>query len=232
MNLTKNRSEVITYSINKNSNHNLSISVQGGEVTVMAPWYLTQNKIQEVVDEKRAWILKKLEEYEESKKAVIAPDKSRVQLFGQIYQVELRYKMVNLPEVNLERNKILLTVPNKYRKMDSEKVLDALLDKMYSSIAEKEVERAMEKTRIRLGFAPEDFQICKMKNVLGKCTPERTIVINPDIVKFSRETIEYVVLHEYCHLKYKNHSKYFHREVAKYLPNYKNFQDAISNYQY
>ena len=49
MNLPKNRSEVITYSINKNTNHNLSISVQGGEVTVMAPWYLTQNKIQEVL---------------------------------------------------------------------------------------------------------------------------------------------------------------------------------------
>ena len=232
MNLIKNRNEVITYSINKNINNSCSISVQGGEVTVMAPWYFTQNRIQEMVEEKRAWILKKLEEYENTKVATLDEDKSRVQLLGQTYQVELRYKMVNVPEVNLEGRSIKITVPNKYRKMDSNAMLDALLEKMYGSIAEKEIERAMEKTRIMLGFAPEDFQICKMKNVLGKCTQEKTIIINPEIVKYSRETIEYVVLHEYCHLKYKNHSKYFYREMAKYMPNYKIFQNAVSNYQY
>lgn len=232
MNLVKNRNEVITYSINKNINRNLSISVQGGEVTVMAPWYFTQNKIQEIVEEKRAWILKKLEEYENSKIVELAEEKSFVQLLGQTYQVEVRYKMTNVPEVGLEGRKIKVTIPNKYKKINSEDMLDVLLEKMYGSIAEKEIERAMEKTRIMLGFAPEDFEIRKMKNVLGKCTPEKKIVINPDIVKYDRETIEYVVLHEYCHLKYKNHSKYFYREVEKYMPTYKNFQEAVSNYQY
>jgi len=232
MNNIKNRNEVITYSINKNINNNFSISVQGGEVTVMAPWYFTQNRIQEIVEEKRTWILKKLEEYENSKLVEIDEEKSHVQLLGKTYGLEVRYKMVDVPEVNLEGSKIKIIVPNKYRRMNTNDMIDVLIEKMYASVAEKEIERAMEKTRIMLGFAPEDFQIRKMKNILGKCTQERTIIINPEIVKFDRETIEYVILHEYCHLKYKNHSKYFYKELAKYMPTYKIYQDAISNYQY
>ncbi|MFR2570526.1 MAG: M48 family metallopeptidase [Clostridia bacterium] len=57
-----------------------------------------------------------------------------------------------------------------------------------------------------LGFAPEEYEIAKMKT-LGTCK-ERKITINPEIVKYNR-VIDYVVLHQYCHLKYKTHSKNF-----------------------
>ena len=54
---------IITYTVNKNLNNEVYLSVQNGEVLVNAPWYVTSNQIQEVVEQKRKWILEKLNEY-------------------------------------------------------------------------------------------------------------------------------------------------------------------------
>ena len=99
---------------------------------------------------------------------------------------------------------------------------------MYEQIAKVEVERAMEKTRILLGFAPEDYEIRKMSEELGRCE-ENKITINPEIVKYDREVIDYIVLHEYCHLKYKSHCKSFEKMIEKYEPNYKKYERIIAN---
>ena len=53
------------------------------------------------------------------------------------------------------------------KKANNEKILDMAIDKMYEQIAKVEVERAMEKTRILLGFAPEDYEIKKQENFAG-----------------------------------------------------------------
>ena len=42
------------------------------------------------------------------------------------------------------------------------------IEKLYEQVANTEIERAMEKTRLMLGFAPEEYEIVKMR-VMGKC---------------------------------------------------------------
>lgn len=98
---------------------------------------------------------------------------------------------------------------------------------MYEQIAKVEVERAMEKTRKLLGFAPEDYNIRKIKNKLGKCEDNK-ITINPEIVKYERKVIDYIVLHQYCHLKYKTHSKGFIKMLEKYEPGYERLERIVN----
>jgi predicted metal-dependent hydrolase len=59
MNLVKTRNNVITYTVNKKVYNDLYISVQNGEVIINAPWYMANEQIQKIVEEKRQWILKK-----------------------------------------------------------------------------------------------------------------------------------------------------------------------------
>ena len=44
---------------------------------------------------------------------------------------------------------------------------------------------------------------------------------------FDEDVINYVVLHEFCHLKYMNHSKVFWNMVGKYMPNYKEIKNKL-----
>ena len=155
-----------------------------------------------------------------------AAERHPVPVLGTDYKVKIIYKNVKFAELNVEDKIIKISLPNKYKKANNEKILDIAIDKMYEQIAKVEVERAMEKTRILLGFAPEDYEIKKMSNAFGKCENNK-ITINPEIVKYGRDVIDYMVLHQYCHLKYKNHCKSFINMIEKYEPNFEKYEKFI-----
>jgi len=240
MNLIKNRSNVITYAVDKAINNNLYISVDGcGEVVVKAPWYLSREEIQDIVEKKKKWILSKLAEYENNKVYDVNINENlkniedkNVVIFGKRYILKINYKNIAAPILNLCDSQIKIILPNKYKRVNKNDILKLLIDKMYSSIAEEELYNVMEKIRIKLGFAPEDIHIVRMKNILGKCNSDKEIFINPDIVKYDKDIVEYILLHEFCHIKYKNHSKGFKKMLEKYMPNYEMYEKAIKNYKY
>ncbi len=151
-----------------------------------------------------------------------------VPVLGTDYKVKIIYKNIKFAELNVEDKIIKISLPNKYKKVNNEKILDLAIDKMYEQIAKVEIERAMEKTRILLGFAPEDYEVKKIKNALGKCE-DKKIIINPEIVKYNRSVIDYIVLHQYCHLRYKTHSKGFMNMLKKYEPNFEKYEQLIFN---
>lgn len=145
-----------------------------------------------------------------------------VSVLGTDYRVKIEYKNVKVAELNIELDTIKITLQNRFKKVNNDKMLDFAIQKMYDEIAKVEIERAMERTRIMLGFAPEDYRIERIKS-LANCE-NSTITINPDIVMYSRETINYVVLKQYCHLKYKTKCKKYYELLEKYCKNYKKFE--------
>ncbi len=152
--------------------------------------------------------------------------KTNICILGAIHQVHLYYKNVKTSTINFINRTIEAILPNKYKKLDIGEILRILIEKLYDKIAEQEIERAMEKTRLLLGFAPEDYIVKRLENdQMAMCiTDEKKIIISPDIVKYDRKTIEYIVLHEFCHLKYKIHSKGFWKMVETYMPNYESYK--------
>ena len=150
-----------------------------------------------------------------------------VPLLGIDYKVKIIYKNIKITELDVENKTIKISLPNRYKKISNKEILDLAIDKMYEQIAKVEIERAMEKMRIMLGFAPEEYEIKKMKT-LGKCENNK-ITINPELVMYNRKIIDYVVLHQYCHLKYKTHSKRFFNMLEKYNPDYKKCEAILLN---
>lgn len=227
MSIFGRRENVITYTVNKAVNTNMYITVQNGEVVVNAPWYFTANKIQQMVQEKKNWILSKIEEYEEN-----LPNMQSVKIFGKNYDIEVKYKNIKSPELNLQKNyKIEIVLPNKYKKVGNEQILKISIEKMYEQIANNEIEDLMEKTRKMLGIAPEEYEVMKIKGTLGKCVNGK-ITINPELMQFKKEIIEYIVIHEFCHLKYKSHGKRFYDIIEKHVPDYKRYEREISGYDF
>jgi len=227
MSIFGRKENVITYTVNKAVNRNMYITVQNGEVVVNAPWYFTSNKIQQIVQEKKNWILSKVQEYEENLSNI-----QSVKIFGKNYDVQVEYKNIKAPELNLRENyKIEIILPTKYKKVGNEQILKVSIEKMYEQIANTEIEDIMEKTRKMLGIAPEDYEIRKMEKTLGKCEDGK-ITIAPELMQYKREVIEYVVAHEFCHLKYKTHGKRFYQIIEKYISDYKKYEREIQEYEY
>ncbi len=234
MSIFSNKNNVITYTVNKAGTSSLCVSVQNGEVIINAPWYATNMQIQKVVEEKKQWILSKISEYESLKNLKQNYIKMKeVKVLGKNYNLIIKYKAVVKPSINFEKNEVKVILPNSFKKIENSEIITTIVNKMYDKIAEKEIERAMEKTRIMLDIAPEDYKIERMNNplILAKCN-NNVITINPDIVMYSEEAIEYIVLHEFCHLKYKNHTQAFYKMLKTYMPNYEKISKELSGIAY
>lgn len=146
-------------------------------------------------------------------------------IFGENYEIKIIYKKIKNPELNLNGRTIEINLPFKYKKCGEVNILKLALEKMYDEIARVEIESIMEETRIKLkGIAPENYVIKRIPNKLAKTLKDKTIVINPEIVKYNKEVLRYVVLYEFCHLKYRTNTKKFWDMIEKYMPSYEDYE--------
>ena len=152
-------------------------------------------------------------------------------IFGVSYELKVVYKRVKKPKLDLKEKQIEISLPTKYKKLNNDIIIEMLLEKMYDAIANKELDVIMEKVRTTLRFAPEDYKIMRLDKRLGKCFANK-LIINPDIVKYRKEIIEYVVFYEFCRLKINKSSKKFYEMIKKYMPNYENYEYELVGVQY
>ena len=152
-----------------------------------------------------------------------------VKIFGEVYLVKVTYEKIKNPELNLNGNIINVYLPNKYKKNKKLEIVKIALDKMYDEIARIEIEKVMEETRVKLkGLAPENYKIKRIPNKLAKMTLDRTLIINPEIVKCEKKVLKYVILYEFCHLKYKTNCKSLFEMMNQHMSNLEEF-DYILN---
>lgn len=90
------------------------------------------------------------------------------------------------------------------------------------------VEISINKYTNLLGVRPNKVRIKDIKYAWGSCTSNKNITINLKLANKSEEIIEYVVLHEMCHLIYMNHSKEFWNLVGKYIKDYKKLRKLLN----
>ena len=83
------------------------------------------------------------------------------------------------------------------------------------------VKNNIEKYSELLKLKPNKVRIKNLKYAWGSCSSNKNISINIKLANKDEKIIEYVILHEMCHLKYMNHSKNFWSLVEKYIPDYK-----------
>ena len=81
---------------------------------------------------------------------------------------------------------------------------------------------------ILLKVMPNKVRIKDIKYAWGSCSSNRNITISKKLAKKEEKVIEYVVLHEMCHLRYMNHSKEFWNLVESYLPEYKTYRALLN----
>ena len=230
MNKVKYENKTIAYTVNRAKIKNFYITIQNGEVVIKAPRFATSSQIQNVVEAKRQWIMQKLQEYQQSPSKVKEyADGERFQILGEAYYLNIYYKDINMAMLNVENGKIAIILPLRYAEEDNTEQIKKMIDKMYYMIAEKEVENSMEKMRKLVGLAPEEYRIKKTKSIWGSCSSNKKITINPQVVVYNRNVINYIVLHQYCHLKYKSHTKGFYKLLEKYMPEYKQYEAILLN---
>ena len=132
-----------------------------------------------------------------------------VSVLGKSLNLNINFKNINVPELDMNEKEVNLFLPVRYKKIGTVEIVSEAIKKMYSEIAEIEIANSMEKIRVMLGFAPEDYAIKRMPDTFIKNARNKTIIINPDITKYSRKIIETSLIQAFCKTKHKENSTSF-----------------------
>ena len=71
------------------------------------------------------------------------------------------------------------------------------------------------------GFRPSGLVIRTMKRRWGSCSARGLITLSTELIKLSDLYIEYVIIHELCHLRHHNHGPHFYELLSEIFPDWK-----------
>ena len=88
------------------------------------------------------------------------------------------------------------------------------------------------KERVRIlsektGIQPQGMKIREQQKRWGSCTKDNILIFNWLIIMAPVSVIDYIIIHELCHLKYPNHSENFWKEVAVFRPDFQKRRDWL-----
>ncbi|MDR7855131.1 SprT family zinc-dependent metalloprotease [Tissierella sp.] len=111
-----------------------------------------------------------------------------------------------------------------------EEELKVNLKKFYISSCKKVVAERIKIYQGQLGVKPKVVEVDESKTKWGSCSSDKKITFNYKLAMAPIEAIDYVVVHELCHLLHMNHDRSFWRRVGSILPDYKKRQELLARF--
>lgn len=215
----------IQYSVLFTKRKTLGITVNpDGETTVKAPEGVAAEIIRQLVKKRSPWIIKQQEHFlsyqPKSPVKKYVSGESHLYL-GRQYKLKIRKSKKN--EIGFDGRQIIV-----YHKPNS--APGKVLNSWYRHKAElkfPEVAAPLIKRFQKYHAEAPLIYLQQMKTRWGSCTPKGKIILNPELIKAPKSCIEYVIVHELCHLVYRNHSKKFFYLQAKEMPDWEKWKNKL-----
>ena len=212
---------IIPDQIIRSRRKSIAITVnEQGQLIVRAPLRCDEARILAFVEKKSEWITKQTARMKENLK--LLPSEN---LDGYIFSFKGKLIQISFSDNNrivLEGDK--LCVPNCVK----EKEICNWLKKQASTVF---LETTLRISTI-MGCSFHSVLVSMAKTRWGSCTFDNKIRLTFRLIYAPQEMIEYVVIHELAHTKYKNHGKLFWNMVEKYCPDYKRRRKWLKDHGY
>jgi len=101
------------------------------------------------------------------------------------------------------------------------------LKRFYMEKAKEKLPKRFKHWQKITGLKPSKVHYKHLEKRWGSCSQSDEISINVDVMKLPMKVVDYVILHELCHIEHKNHSKEFWKLVERYLPEYQDIHDQL-----
>jgi predicted metal-dependent hydrolase len=198
-------------------------------IIVIAPEPATNQEVERAVVKRARWISIQLQKFEQQNAFVLprtyVSGESHFYL-GKRYLLKINRNRTAVQGVKLLRGKIEVNV-----RTSSPEKTKALLQDWYKDKAREVFNVRLEVLLEKTPWVSEKphIRIMRMATQWGSCSPSGLLTLNPHLVKASRECIDYVLLHELCHLAEHNHSERFYRLMNQVMPKWADIKAFLDN---
>lgn len=185
-----------------------------GDLIVKAPKHLSIAKINNFIESKKQLINKKLELVKNRNNNLdLFNEYKFIYLLGKKYNI--CYENIKNLYINEEKKQIILPI----NKSDKEKTKLTII-KFYKELAKKIIPDQFEKYVKLFKKEIKSLKIVNSKIKWGSCDSENKLEFNWRTIILGENLIEYIFVHEFCHLIELNHSKKFWNLVKSFIPDY------------
>jgi predicted metal-dependent hydrolase len=203
-----------------------SIDVEDNLVKVTVPKNLSEERIEELVKGRILWIKQKL-----ALQATANISKPKEYVDGEAFAYlgrNYRLKCAIGTEESVKLRSGYLNVTIKNGKRNSEHI-KAAIEQWYRT---KALSRLIDKTRrysAILKVEPTSINLKDYKAMWGSCSPKGVVSYNWRIILAPHKIVDYIVVHELCHLIEPNHSSKYWKQVRSVIPDYENSKEWLKN---
>ena len=203
------------YRLVRTDRRTLAITIDGeGECVVRAPMRMPQGEIEAFVAEKTAWILAKKREMQlKSSKAM-----------------HLQLRLTDGAEWNIAGRRLELRfvsgVPKNYARFTESalecscEITEKALIKFLKQFAKDYFTWRASELAAAIGAQPRDVKVSEAQARWGSCSAQNVLNFSWRLIFAPPALIDYVVVHELCHIGCMNHSPAFWQRVAAIMPDY------------
>ena len=211
------------YKLVRMKRKSISLSLdKDGLPLIKAPYSVSIDHINKFYYDNREWLAFRRIEYtkrEEKRRGALNSDVNSLTLFGRDYAVTheqspygFDWKTFNLPD-------------------ESFAVLKPYIIGLYRKIAEADIPTRVKKYAPLVGVEPSCVKVNSASTRWGSCSGKASLNFSWKLILAPESVIDYVVVHELCHIKYMNHSPEFWNEVSKVIPDWKEKRDMLRDVQ-
>lgn len=213
----------IRYDIIYSSRKNATLAVYPlKEVEITVPASLEREHIQNLVRKKAKWVIKQIMWFDE----ITQIDSTKEYVNGETFlylgrQYRLKIKKENgRSKASLIGKYLTATLPELSPQKETKKIIKAVIWRWYSEHARKKVEESIKYYSRRLGIEEPKFIIKNQSKRWGSCTSKNILNFNFRIAMAPVSQLNYIVAHELCHIKIKDHSSQFWKILQSVMPDY------------
>ncbi|KKI92102.1 zinc protease [Bacillus sp. SA1-12] len=218
----------IQFVIKYKNRTSIGISINGyGEIEVQAPKRTPDERVLQALEEKWDFIqqtLKEMKDRMNGPQEKIYENEESFLYLGNTYPIRIIQDLtITQDHVMFEGKELHIYV----KQLEDEKIKQAL-KRFYYQQCKALVEKSISSYQSYFKPKPRSIRITDSKTTWGTCDSKQQLTFNWRLAMAPREVIDYVVVHEMCHMVHLNHDRSFWRLVGKIMPDYKEKENWLA----
>jgi predicted metal-dependent hydrolase len=220
----------IAFDVEYKNRKTMEIAVEPPNIiTVTAPMGTSDGTIVEKVRGKANWIIEKMYSYKHMNYQPLNREFVNGESFmylGRNYSLQIMLDLrIKRPEVKLFRGKFIVTAKDK-----NEEVIKKAMEAWYRDRSKVIIEQRIKYYQRFFNIIPSGVKIKEQKKRWGSCTSKNELLFNWRCVMAKSNALDYIVVHEMCHMYHKDHSKEFWNLLDSIMPDYEVRKEWLKNY--
>lgn len=220
----------IEFNVEYKKRKTLEISVEPPNIiTVVAPINTPENILIDKVKSRADWIIQKLYSFKDMEYQRINREFVNGESFmylGRNYSLQIIVDSeAKKPTVKLYHSKFYVAVNKK-----DDSAIGKAMEEWYRVKTKEKVEERIKYYQRYFTKTPSVVKIKEQKKRWGSCTSKDELLFNWRCVMSKSSVLDYIIVHEMCHLYYKNHSKEFWGLLYSIMPDYESRKEWLKNY--